>query len=122
MSDLYFRVLLLIPENTTFASLTLEQQEAIASVLGQYRMPMPGTVPFGGKVVCDALTASNFDPDTMDDYGLGSWQIIGQWDSTGAVITPLNEPEFILRLPLTELLTPPPLFEPHRWAGWAQLF
>lgn len=122
MSEFYYRVLLLIPEGTTFDSLTIEQQEAIAGVLGQYRLPMPGTVPALGKVVCDCLAASNFDPATMPGLGLGDWEIIGMWKDDGTVVIPLDEVKFIARLPLTELMTPPPLHEPHRWAGWPQLF
>ena len=72
MSDFYYRVLLRMNEGTTFESLTLEQQEAIASVLGQYRLPMPGTNPALGKVICDCLAASNFDPATMPGLGLNS--------------------------------------------------
>lgn len=122
MSDLYFRVLLLIPENTTFAALTLEQQEAIASVLGQYRMPMPGTNPALGKVICDCLAASNFDPATMPGLGLSDWEIIGMWESDGTEVIPLDTVKFLPHLPLLPDLSAPPLFEPHRWAGWPQLY
>lgn len=122
MSDFYYRVLIRFNEGTTFEGLTTEQREAIASVLGQYRLPMPGTNPALGKVVCDCLAADNFDPATMPGLGLGDWEIIGMWESDGTVVTPLDEAKFIPHLPLTELLTPPPLYEPHRWAGWPQLF
>lgn len=122
MSDFYYRVLLRFDEGTTFESLTIEQQAAINSVLGQYRLPMPGTNPALGKVICDCLAADNFDPATMPGLGLGDWEIIGMWESDGTEVIPLDTAKFLPHLPLTELMTPPPLYEPHRWAGWPQLY
>jgi len=78
MSGLFMRVLLRVPAGLTFEALTIEQQDAIASVLGQYVMPMPSTVEADGFVICDAVTKPNFDPSTMDGLGL-NWPILGIW-------------------------------------------
>lgn len=112
-----YRVLLLIPEALDFAELSTEQQEAIESVFGNYLKPMPGTHPFMGKVICDAVTADNFDPALMPGLGL-DWEIIGMWQDDGAVITPLNEVEYIARIDLIDGEPIPIIWESHRWAGW----
>lgn len=122
MTNFYYRVLLRMDENTTFDALSLTQQEAIGRVLGQYRLPMPGTVAVLGKVICDCIAADNFDPSVMDDLGLADWEIIGMWKSDGTVIVPLDEVKFLAHLPLLDDLSVPLVYEPHRWAGWPQLF
>ncbi len=122
---MYYRVLFLIPEGLTFDMLTDEKKAAIQSVLGQFVLPMPSTIPFGGKVVCDGLAAENFDPSTLGPLGL-PFDIIGLWEWDGAEyineVVPINAAEFIARLPLDENGDPQPLHEPHRWSGWPVLF
>lgn len=121
---MYYRVLFLIPEGLTFDMLTPEQQAAIRSVLGQFVLPMPSTIPFGGKVVCDGLAAENFDPSTLGPLGL-PFEIIGLWEFDGEnaiEVVPLNETAFMAHLPLDENGVPQPLHEPHRWSGWPVLF
>lgn len=121
---MYYRVLFLIPEGLTFDMLNAEQQAAIQSVLGQFVLPMPSTIPFGGKVVCDGLAAENFDPERIGSLGL-PFEIIGLWgfDGKNAIeVAPLNETAFMAHLPLDENGGPQPLHEPHRWSGWPELF
>ena len=109
------RVLLLVPEGLTFDMLSVEQQAAINSVFGQYVNPMPATITHNGMQVVDAVTADNFNPTVMVDFGI-DWPVIGMWSFDGAVLSPLNETEFMKFLP--EGAT---LHEPHRWAGWPQV-
>lgn len=92
-----------------------EQQAAINSVFGQYVLPMPGTLPADGLVICDALTASNFKPEVMGEYGIG-WPIIGMWNYEGNTVVSLDKDELQKRLPEGGLL-----HEPHRWSGWPKI-
>ncbi len=122
---MYYRVLFLIPEGLTFDMLTPEQQAAIQSVFGQFVLPMPSTIPYGGKVVCDGLAADNFDPSTLGPLGL-PFEIIGLWEWDGAdyisEVVPIDAVAFMAHLPLDENGDPQPLHEPHRWSGWPVLF
>lgn len=116
----YFRVILAVPEELEFDMLTAEQRDAIGRVFGQYVMPMPGTVPYGGYKIVDALTADNFHPEDMAALSL-NWPILGMWDDAGTPVKPIDAMSF------TKHLTPPEtgpvvLHEPHRWAGWPELF
>lgn len=125
-----YRVLMLVPEGLTFEALTPEQQAAISSVFGQYVLPMYGTVPASGKVVCDAVAGDNFDPSSIATLGL-PFELIGMWKDDGTIAIPLNEAEFMARLPDTKIYdesgsvvgsASPVLHEPHRWSGWPKLF
>jgi len=111
-----YRVLLLVPEGLTFGSLPHEAQAAINTVLGQFVNPMPNTQAAGGYQVVDAVTADNFDPNTMGDYGI-NWPILGMWDEEGKDLIPLNKDQFMKHLP-----DGAELHEPHRWLGWPKLF
>lgn len=117
---MYYRVLFLIPEELTFDMLNAEQQAAIRSVLGQFVLPMPSTIPSGGKVVCDAVAGDNFNPDAIGSLGL-PFELIGLWKEDGTIVMPLNEAEFMARLtePAEGVKV---LLEPHRWSGWPKLF
>lgn len=118
--------LLLIPEGLTFDLLTPEQQAAISGVFGQYVPVMPGTVAKDGLVVCDAITADNFRPETMGDYGLG-WPLLGLWNAeTGEALMPVDTAAYLARLAPVVVTdeegavvtsTPATLHECHRWAG-----
>lgn len=85
-------------------------------VILQHVIPMPGTVQAEGKVIVDALTVEPISEDN----------VIGQWQDDGAVITPLDEAAFMKHLPDTVdeegNATKAVLHEPHRWAGWPELF
>ncbi len=125
------RVLLLVPEGLTFDMLSEEQQAAINSVLGQYANPMPSTIPANGMQIVDAVTADNFDPAVMPQYGI-DWPVIGlfQWDGKSTDITALQELKldlYIQHLPNDVTYdetgkevssTPATVHEAHRWAGW----
>lgn len=114
------RVLLTAPASFTAADLTPVQAEAIRGILGQWVMPMPGTVTTGGLKVIDALTTDAFNPVNIDVLGL-PFGLIGMWQWPGAgemeVLVPLDEGAF-------EAFLPPAaeLHEPHRWAGWPAAF
>lgn len=114
------RLILQVPEALTFDMLTQDQQDAIASVFGQYVVPMPGTVPSGGMKVVDAVTAPNFNPANMAQHGL-IWPILGMWQDDGTAVIPLDEAKFLAHL-LPPEDGPAVLHEPHRWAGWPELF
>lgn len=112
----YFRVILRIPEALEFDALTSEQQSAIQSVIGQFVMPMPGTVTAGGYKICDAVTGGNFQPELMELYGF-NWPIVGMWDASGNELKPFDSATMLAHLPEGS-----ELYEPHRWAGWPELF
>lgn len=114
------RVLLLVPEGLTFDMLTPEQQDAINGVFGQYVLPMPGTLPFLNRVLCDALVNDSFDPGKLGPLGL-PFDIVGMFDEAGSVLIPLNEADFMARLPEPEE-GEKVLAEPHRWSGWPKCF
>lgn len=120
-----YRILLQVPQELTSDALTVEQQEAVAGVLGQYVMPMPGTIANEGKVICDGIAADKFDASTLEPLGL-PFKLIGQWRDDGTVIVPLYEETFLKHLPPSiddeGNSTPPFVHEPHRWAGWPELF
>lgn len=110
------RVLLLVPEGLTFDMLSEEQQAAINSVFGQYANPMPATIPANGMQIVDAVTADNFDPDVMPQYGI-DWPVIGlfQWDGKAEEITTvqvLDTETYGKHMPDGVAA------ECHRWAGW----
>jgi hypothetical protein len=125
------RVLLLIPEGLTFDMLSIEQQAAINSVFGQYANPMPSTIPANRMQIVDAVTADNFDPAVMPQYGI-DWPVIGlfQWDGKSPEITTLQELKldvYIQHLPNDVTYdengkevssTPTTVHEAHTWAGW----
>lgn len=111
-----YRILMLVPEGLTLDALSSEQQAAIASVLGQYVNPMPGSIPADGFQLVDALTADNFKPETMIDYGI-TWPVLSltQWDGNAEkveIIIPLNQEVYVKHMP-DGILT-----ETHIWAGW----
>lgn len=119
-------VYLLIPEDTTFDTLTEEQQQGINDVFGQYRMPMSGTKAHDGTVVCDAICDDTFNPEAMQPLGL-DWEIIGMWNRSGETLVPLDEAKFLAHL--QDKVTydmdgnvvstePPTLHQPHVWSGW----
>jgi len=116
----YFRVILAVPEELEFDMLTAEQRDAIGRVFGQYVMPMPGTVPYGGYKIVDALTADNFHPESMAALSL-NWPILGMWNSDGVPVIPLDKAVFLAHLPTPDV-GDKVLHEPHRWAGWPELF
>lgn len=125
-----YRALFLVPEGITFGMLTEEQQQAVQSVLGQHVLPMPGTIAANGKVVLDGVCGDNFDPETIEPLGL-PMEMIGLWQEDGTAVMPLSEAVFMPHLPDQiaygeggeVLSTSPAVFhEPHRWAGWTNLF
>lgn len=110
-----YRLILTSPLGLTFEMLTEEQQAAVRSVLGQYVLPMPSTIPHGGKVVFDGLAADNFNPVAIGELGL-PFEILGMWDNDDQEIIPLDVEEFNKYLPDgVEGI-------PHSWAGWSKLF
>ena len=115
-----YRILMLVPEGLTLDALSSEQQAAIASVLGQYVLPMIGTIPNAGRVVLDGVAADNFDASTIPLLGL-PFEVIGQWKEDGTVIVPFDDEKFLAHLPDPEE-GDKVLHEPHRWAGWPELF
>lgn len=129
------RVILSIPTGTTLDTLTIEQRLAIESVFGQFAMPMPGTVEYMGRVLCDATIWDNFDPAVMPGLGF-DWSVVGlwQWDGVAPAVTALadfDSTTFYNHLPPRQELDaegnvtatmPPELHEPHRWAGWPGAF
>ncbi len=115
-----YRVILLVPEALEFSMLNEDQQAAIASVFGQYVMPMPGTVTASGMKVVDAITTDNFNPASMGQHGL-NWPILGMWNSEGVPVIPLDEAVFLAHLPTPDV-GDKVLHEPHRWAGWPEVF
>jgi len=117
---MYKRVLLQIPEGLTLDSLSDEQRMAVQSVFGQFVMPMPGTVPHDGFVVCDAVTTSNFDQTLMGQYQF-NWTILGVWDESGSELVEFKSEQFLNHLPEPETGVKV-LYEPHRWAGWPVCF
>ena len=110
------RVLLLVPEGLTFDMLSPEQQEAINSVFGQYANPMPATIPANGMQIVDAVTADNFDPLVMPEYGI-DWPVIGlfQWDGKAEETTVIQELDTET---YAEHMPDGVVTECHRWAGW----
>lgn len=128
------RVLLTAPATITWDALSPEQQAAINSVFGQFTLPMPGTQPYTGNVVIDAVTGDNFDPAEIALYEL-PFVVIGlwQWSGSGSTLTEITplDAGFIHYLPPTHTYdeqgdvvseTPAVLHEPHRWSGWPELF
>ena len=68
-----YRILMLVPEGLTLDALSSEQQAAIASVLGQYVLPMIGTIPNAGMVVLDGVAAVIIaDTTTAAQYPLAN--------------------------------------------------
>jgi len=128
---LALRVILRVPEALTFEALSPEQQAAIASVFGQFVIPMPGTVPFGGYKLVDAITSPDFHPERMALYGM-NWPAVGLWDNSGVALAPFDATTMLAHIAPTQAYdidgnpvgepTPPVLHEPHRWAGWPELF
>lgn len=116
------QVILRVPEALEFDMLTEEQQGAIRSVFGQFVF-MPGTIPANGYKLVDALTADNFNPAVMSDFGL-DWPLLflGRWDGVPGsdwdeIIIPLDADDFINFLP-EPAEGPKVLHIPHGWAGW----
>jgi hypothetical protein len=110
------RAILKIPEGLELSQLTPEQQAAIASVFAEFVMPMPGTIPFDGSIIIDAITGDNYDPETMPGLEL-QFELLGLWQWTGGSdelveLTTLDE-EFIHFLPEGSELQ-----LPHGFAGW----
>jgi hypothetical protein len=78
--------------------------------------------------VCDAITADNFQPETMGEYGI-NWELLGLWDAdTGESLMPFLAETFTAYLaPVVTTdeegnvlsTSPATLHEPHRWAGHA---
>jgi len=126
------RVFLLVPEGLTFDDLSEKQQEAIQAVFGEFCTIMPGTIPYKGKQVVDAIILNDFDPKLMKDYEI-DWEIIGLWEKKEDSMWPLVEFDkeaFMNYLPDVEELdeegkvigTKPPVFHiPHNWAGWPEI-
>lgn len=82
------RIIFKVPEALEFTALTADQQAAIARVLGQYSMPMAGTVATGGFKLVDAIADDTFNPAHIVTLGLpftimGMWQ----WDLKPATTT-----------------------------------
>ena len=105
-----FRVLLLVPEELDFDDLAPELQAAINGIFGQYEKPMPNTQAVDGLVIVDAVTAGNFIPSTMADYGI-DWPIIGMWKANGDVVVPLDTAAYDARVI-------DPTQPMHQWTGW----
>jgi hypothetical protein len=127
----YQRVILAIPDAMTQESLTPEQVAAIASVVGQYVMPMPGTISVDGMKVIDCIVTDNFDKQKILDFGL-PFYVIGIWDRQGNALVPFDGVTFLKHLPMTQardenglpvgVPEPPVLHMPHTWSGWATEF
>lgn len=115
----YYRTILRIPVGLTFDQLPTELQAAISRIFGQYVMPMPGTVPADGYVLCDAVTLDTYDPESMAQYGI-NWPTVGLWTVKGEAEVPFDEAAFMRHLPDPEDGVKV-LYEPHKWAGWPDL-
>ena len=125
------RAIFAIPEGTTIAGLTPEQQAAIASVFAQFTLPMPGTVAHDGQTLVDGIVTDNFDPGVMPALGL-DWTCLGlwYWDEHSLhteEIIPFNLDEFMHYVPdINEYdeegnivgSSPAPRQLTHNWAGW----
>lgn len=121
-----YRLFIEVPEGLTFDMLTAEQKAAVASVFGQYVLPMPSTQTANGKVLMDGLAGDNFNPQAVIDLGL-PFTIIGMWHSEQEEpIIPLDTEKFLAHLPDTVVYddegnelsrAPAHLHEPHTWAG-----
>jgi hypothetical protein len=115
------RAILKIPEGLELSQLTPEQQAAIASVFAEFVIPMPGTIPFDGSIIIDAITGDNYDPETMPGLDL-PFELLGLWQWDGA------SDELVELYPLdadfVEFLPEPPegmMFWtdiPHGFSGW----
>lgn len=111
------RVILQVPEGLTFEMLTQEQQGAINSVFGQFVNQMPGTQPANGLQIVDALTADNFDPATMINYGI-DWPILylvqwgGDSEYLDEIIVPLDREVFAHHIHDGIAI------ECHKFSGW----
>jgi hypothetical protein len=123
------RIIVSAPSSITLDQLTAEQQLGLESVLAQFVMPMPGTIPHDEQQIIDCVMKDNFDPQAIADLGfpfttMGYWS----WDGINPVETVVTlNPDFIHFLPdrvtfdeegneLSRL--PPVLALPHAWAGW----
>jgi hypothetical protein len=110
------RAILKIPEGLELSQLTQEQQAAINSVFAQFVLPMPGTIPYDGRIVIDSITGDNFDPEVMPGLGLPFGVLcLLQWDGVSEELVelmPLSD-DFINYLPNGSVnqLT-------HGFAGW----
>jgi hypothetical protein len=114
------RAILKIPEGLELSQLTQEQQSAIASVFAEFVMPMPGTIPFQGHIIIDAITGDNYDPETMPGLELpfdlmGLWS----WDGVSDTLVELHALDDVFNnyLPNEEEWG----HIPHGFAGWPTL-
>lgn len=115
-------VKLLAPQGISYDNLPELAIEAINKVFGQFVNPMPGTVPFKGRQVIDAITDDSFDPKLMSLYGI-DWELIflGRWDGKSddwnEIIVPLDAQAFMDYLP--DIEGEDKVFRiPHAFAGW----
>lgn len=125
------RVIIRAPAGFGQASLTAPQAAAIRGVMGQWVMPMPGTMSAAGYQLIDAVCLDSFNPDNIAALEL-PFDLVGLWQWSGHTpdateIMPLDEATLLAHLPPTPVRdeagevigsTPAVLHEPHRWAGW----
>lgn len=108
------RVIMTAPESLEWDDLTNEQQAAITGVLGQWVMPMPGTVAHDGRKIIDALTTDAFDPANIQLLKL-PFVVLGILQYDGEITTnihPLDEAFYAY------LENPENPHIPHAWSGW----
>lgn len=112
------RLILSVPEALDFSQLSEEQQIAINEVFGQFVSPMPGTVPFNGQKIVDAVTSSDFELSRIAELGLPFNVLYAKtWDGVN-----FNQSLAIDESTFVNYLTNPELgfHIPHTWAGWPQ--
>jgi hypothetical protein len=128
------RLIVEIPAGLQFSDLNPEQQAAIQSVFARYVLPMPGTKPHKGFVLCDALVGDNFDPSSMPALGL-PWLVIGLWEWGGygdlTELAEFDSARMLDHIPEPAIYDeegnqigtePPVLHETHTWSGWPVAF
>jgi len=122
------RLIVSAPESVTIESLTPEQQVALESVIAQWVQPMPGTIPFNGRVLIDTVMGDNFDPTAIGQLEL-PFEMVGYWEWNGSEVTTLVPADESLIGYLPNRVTydeegepvnslPPLKVLPHNWAGW----
>lgn len=128
------RVIFIAPKNTKYTYFTSEQQQAIRSVFGQYVIPVPNTRAVDNKILIDATTTDNFNPDNMRALGF-DWELVGMWqmDNTGVqieIIAPNITAISERQIPIPDTYDEyggvtstrlAKLSEFHNWAGWEKI-
>ena len=127
------RIICEAPNTLTMAALTEEQKEGLKNVMAQFKLPMPGTKYFDGKVIIDGTVQDNFQESAITDLGL-PLTVVGlySWDGSNGLVAEveLNTERFMKFLPDIDLYDEegevigtrePEEKVPHNWSGWPQI-